>query len=148
LAQGIDVLLDPSQVENIGLVGVGNLGRAILAHCAGRSQKLRIMAAFDKDPSVSGRVIHGCRCYSIEEAPRIIAQESVRSAILAVPGEEAQKIVDMLLASGLRGLLNFSPARLRVPPDACVENMDVTIALEKVAFFARNSIKRTEPRND
>jgi redox-sensing transcriptional repressor len=147
LAEGIDALLDPPQAENVCLVGVGNLGRAILAHCAGRCGRLSITAAFDKDPAISGRVVHGCRCYSIDEAPRVIAMESIRSAILAVPGEEAQKVTDLLLSCGVRGLLSFSPRRLRVPLDVCVENMDVTIALEKVAFFARKLIERTERRN-
>ena len=144
LTESITEFLDGPTVQPIALVGVGNLGRAILAYFAGRNLNLRITAAFDKDPEMPGRVFHGCRCYSIADAPTIIPREGIRTAILAVPAKEAQLVADILLAAGVKGILNFAPAHLRVGLDVCVENMDFTISLEKVAFFARTAAASME----
>jgi redox-sensing transcriptional repressor len=145
LLDSIDKLLDPQVAENVALVGVGNLGRAILAYFGSRGMKLRITAAFDKDPTKAGRVFHGCRCYGIEEAAAVIPSEGILSVMLTVPASEAQGVADLLVAAGVRGIVNFAPVRLRVPPEVCVENMDFTTSLERVAFFARGNAMKTEP---
>lgn len=137
LKESIRLYLDGSEPQRVALVGVGNLGRAILAYFAGRRPNLAILAAFDKDPAKAGRVIHGCRCYDMSELPGIVATRGIRTAIMAVPAGEAQAVTDTLTAAGVKGLLNFAPAHTRVPMDVYVENVDITTSLEKVAFFAR-----------
>lgn len=121
------------------LVGVGNLGRALLAYFAGRRENLAVVAAFDKDPQVTGRVIHGCRVHDMDELHDVLETEGIRVAILAVPAASAQAVADDLVRAGVRGILNFAPAPLLVPPNVYVEPIDMTMALEKVAFFARQA---------
>ena len=133
----IDGLLDAAQGQNAAIVGLGNLGRAITVYSAGRWPKLSIVAAFDQDPAKVGEVINGCTCYPATDIPRIVAERDIRVAIITVPASEAQKVADRLVEAGVKGILNFAPARLRVPPDVYVENMDVAVSLEKVAYFAR-----------
>lgn len=139
----LDDLLDSAQGMSVALVGVGNLGRAITTYFAGRRPKLSIVAAFDNDPYKVGRVINGCECYHDSEISRIVEEKNIRVGIITVPAGEAQSVADRLIRAGAKGLLNFAPVRLRVPPDVYVENMDVAVSLEKVAYFARQG-KRQE----
>jgi len=97
---------------------------------------LKIIASFDKDYEKVNRVIAGCRCYHISEAPSIIKREDIKIAIIAVPQSSAQEVADMLIEAGIIGILNYSPMRLNVPANVYVEYRDMVRAVEKVAFFA------------
>jgi len=133
----IGSFLDAPLGQAGALVGVGNLGRAILAYFAGRRPKLSIEAAFDNDPSKYGRVIHGCRCYPVEELMKVVKDRRIAIGIITVPADQAQDVSDKLCQAGVSGLVNFAPVRLLVPASVYVEDIDMTMALEKVAYFAR-----------
>jgi len=137
LVDSIGQFLDVPQGQGVALVGVGNLGRAILSYFAGRRPNLSITAAFDNDPYKINRVLHGCHCYGLEDIPRVVKELDIRVAVITVPAAGARQVADMLVAAGVRGILNFAPIRLRVPPHTYVEDIDMTMSLEKVAFFAR-----------
>lgn len=137
LSESISRFLDEPRGQGVALIGIGNLGRAIMAYFAGRRPNLSIVAAFDSDPHKVGRVIHGCHCYAIQEIATVVAQKDIRVAVITVPASEAQATADRLVRAGVRGLLNFAPVPLRVPPDVSVEDIDMTMSLEKVAYFAR-----------
>jgi redox-sensing transcriptional repressor len=137
LIDSIANFLDSPESQNVALIGVGNLGRAILTYFSGRGSNLTIAASFDTDPNKAGRVINGCHCYAMTDLASVLARENINTAILAVPAAEAQGVVDKLVSADVKGLLNFVPARLRVPQTVFVENMDITASLEKVAYFAR-----------
>jgi len=142
LLESIEAFLSPAKAERVALVGIGNLGRALLAFFRGRQPKLNITAAFDRDPDKTGRVIHGCRCYPVGRLAEVLAAEGIRTAILAVPASEAQRAADLLVNAGVQGILNFAPIPLRVPVAVFVEGIDMTMALEKVAYFAANGKTR------
>ena len=114
LIDGIANFLDEPEGQNVALIGIGNLGRAILAYFAGRRPKLTIVAAFDIDPDKIGRVIHGCPCYSIDQMQRIVDELSIGIATLCVPATEAQNVAEKLVEAGFQGILNFSPVPLHV----------------------------------
>lgn len=137
LLESIGQFLDASQTQNVALVGVGNLGRALLAYFVGRHPTLSIVAAFDVDPAKANRVIHGCRCHPLDDLMRLVKEHDIRLGVISVPAPEAQGVANLLCQAGVRGLLNFAPVRLWVPEHVYVENLDVTMSLEKVAFFAR-----------
>ncbi|HOZ47041.1 MAG TPA: redox-sensing transcriptional repressor Rex [Candidatus Hydrogenedentes bacterium] len=136
LVARIDVVLDPTKPVGVGLVGLGNLGRAILGYFATRNTKLRIVAAFDNDPNKIGHRLQGCLCHSIGDVERVVGECDIRLAIITVPGSEAQDVADALGRAGVRGLVNYAPIRLRVPHGIYVENVDMAMALERVAYFA------------
>ncbi|MFZ4394721.1 MAG: redox-sensing transcriptional repressor Rex [Kiritimatiellia bacterium] len=142
LHDAITQVLDAPTVQEVALIGIGNLGRAILSYFTGRHARLAITAAFDTDPEKAGRVIHGCRCYQLDAMAAQIRERDIRVAILAVPADSAQSVTDILVGAGIHGILNFAPLRLRTPGSIFVEDMDLTTSLEKVAFFAR---RRTQP---
>ena len=142
LLQSIGRLLDDPEEERVALVGVGNMGRAILAYFTGRRPNLSIVAAFDQDPAQVKRVIQGCRCHPMEELEGVVRERGVKVAILAIPAKSAQSIAEQLVSAGVRGILNFAPISLRLPPEVYVEYLDVAISLERVAYFARHGTGR------
>jgi len=140
LAESIGNFLDAPEGQRAALVGVGNLGRAILAYFSGRRPKLSIAAAFDIDPAKCGKVIHGCRCYSVKELGEVVRGKDITVGIITVPASEAQGTADLLVEVGIKGILNFAPVPLRIPPGVYVEDIDMTMSLEKVAYFARKNV--------
>ncbi|MGC9453779.1 MAG: redox-sensing transcriptional repressor Rex [Phycisphaerae bacterium] len=137
LLRAIEDLLDPHEPQEVALVGVGNIGRALLAYFAGRRPKLDITVAFDEDPAVTERLIHGCPCKPVSDLHEEITQRGIHTAIIAVPASAAQQVAEALVAAGVSGIMNFAPVRLHVPGGVYVENVDLTSSLEKAAFFAR-----------
>jgi len=137
LGESIGTFLDSPGGQAAALVGIGNLGRAVMAYFSGRRPRLAIVAAFDTDPYKVNRVIHGCRCYPAAELEQVVREHSVSVGIITVPATEAQGVADTLVRAGVSGILNFAPVPLRLPTGVYVEQIDMTMALEKVAFFAR-----------
>lgn len=136
LIGNVSVLLDSDTPREIALVGVGNLGRAILSYFRGRRKNLQISVAFDSDRRKTGRIIVGCRCLSMKELKKTITERNIAAAILAVPAKAAQETADKLVEAGIKGILNYAPVPLRLPDHVFAENRDMTTALEKVAYFA------------
>lgn len=142
LVEAINVVLARSIETSVALVGVGHLGRAILAYYPNRQPWVRFAAGFDRDPDKVDRVIHGCRVYPVEMAEEVLARERIRAAVLAVPAGEAQTVADRLVLAGVKSILNFAPVRLRVPVGVFVDNMDMTTALDRVAYYAHQRSER------
>ena len=136
LLESLREFLDAPGGQGVVLVGVGNLGKALLAYFAGRRPNLRIVAALDNDPEKTGRLVHGCRCYPLEKLAGVIRRHGIRLAVITVPASAAQEVADRLVRAGVRGLLNFAPVRLHVPSGIHIEDIDMTTSLEKVAYFA------------
>jgi redox-sensing transcriptional repressor len=129
-------LLATRLAGGFALVGVGHLGRAILDYLARQHPEYHV-AAFDVNPDKAGGVTHGCRCYLLDELEQVLAQQPTRVGIITVPADAAQDVATRLVEAGVGGLLNFAPVRLRVPAGVYVEDVDIALRLEKVAFFAR-----------
>ncbi|MDD5765059.1 MAG: redox-sensing transcriptional repressor Rex [Candidatus Marinimicrobia bacterium] len=142
LIQSINEFVDAQEVQKVTLVGVGHLGRAILNYFQGRSDKLAITAAFDRNPEKVGRVLHGIHCYPTERIQEIVKAEGIDVAIITVPESEAQDVADRLVQAGIRGILNYAPIKLNLPPEIFVDNRDMLLAVEKIAFFARRRIRK------
>jgi len=139
LLASIGELLDAPEVESVALVGVGNLGHALLSYLVGRRPNLTIRAAFDANPALQGLAIYGCPCYRPEDMETVLANYNIRTAILAVPAGTAQTVAERLVACGIRSILNFAPTRLNLPNDIYVEDMDISASLERAAFYARRT---------
>jgi redox-sensing transcriptional repressor len=135
LVEAINAVLARSIETTAALVGVGNLGRAILAYYANR-QPIRFAAAFDRLAEKTGRILHGCRCYPVDDLAAVISREGIRVGVIAVPAVEAQAVADQFVLAGVTGILNFAPVRLRVPAGLHVENVDLMMALDRVAYYA------------
>jgi len=136
LIEVIGEIMDPSDVLNIAIVGYGHLGKAISSYLVNKRPNLKIVAAFDIDPKKIGSnsvVI----CYSVERLREIISSKSITIALLTVSASSAPQMAKALIASGIKGILNFTSVNLSVPPDIYLEEYDMITSLEKVAYFVK-----------
>jgi redox-sensing transcriptional repressor len=100
----------------LALVGLGNLGRALLKYRGFRSRGFHIVALFDNDPEKVGQDFDGMTVRPIEELSKAAAAHNISLAILSVPSDAAQRVADQMVACGILGILNFAPMPLVVPP--------------------------------
>ena len=133
----IDRILDAPEGMKAVLVGVGNIGMALLSFLAGRGGKISVVAAFDNDPAKIDRVISGCRVYDIQTLPERVPALGAQVGIIAVPESQARDAADALVESGVTGILNFAPVPLPVRTGVYIEQVDIMRAIEKVAHFAK-----------
>ena len=135
LLESLTSYLDADTLRRCALVGVGNLGRALLAYFSTRDANVKLVAAFERDPKVVGRTLHGCPILPDEDLEDAIGELMITMAVLAVPREDAKALAHRLVAAGVTGILNFSPANLGLTDRIYVENVDLTRALEVVGSF-------------
>jgi redox-sensing transcriptional repressor len=119
----------------VALVGVGNLARALLRYRGFRERGFRIVALFDAHPAKVGEQVDDLVVHAPEDMGRVIAETGAELGVLSVPSEASQAVADALIAAGIRGLLNFAPQVLRVPPGVSVVSVDLTVQLEHLAFL-------------
>jgi redox-sensing transcriptional repressor len=139
LAEGIGRVIDAPEGQGAVLVGVGNLGRALLSYLSNRHSKIDILAAFDSDPGKVDRVIAGCRCFHTEDMYEKVRALGASVGILAVPAARAPELAERLVEAGVSSILNFAPVPLRLRGGVHVEQVDIMAALEKAAHFAKRS---------
>lgn len=135
LIAAIASILDGPQDRVIGLVGIGNLGRAILSYFTYKHPGLAVAAAFDTDERRINRVVSGCRCYHLDQFEAQVREKQINLGIITVPAAAAQSVADRMTGAGIRGILNFAPVPLKVPDGVFVDRIDIASALEKLAYF-------------
>jgi redox-sensing transcriptional repressor len=142
LIELIGKIIDSERGQRVAVVGLGNLGKAMISYFKGKRSKLAIIGAFDINPEKINRVYDGVACYHISQMPEIIKQNNISIGIIAVPAEQAPEIAETLVLAGIKGILNFTPKPLNVPPFVYLEEYDMITSLEKVAFFAKKNDER------
>ena len=120
---------------NVALIGVGNLGMALLGYRGFKEQGFEIVAAFDSDPGKLGRLINGVEIFHPDKMCRVMGQKKIDIAILTVPRESAQRIAEEALKYGVKAVLNFAPINLRLPEPIKVKNIDMSIEIENLSFL-------------
>jgi redox-sensing transcriptional repressor len=123
----------------LALVGLGNLGRALLKYRGFRSRGFHIVALFDNDAGKVGQVYEGMTVEPIEALAQTVAARQISMAILSVPADAAQRVADRMVACGILGILNFAPVPLSVPPTVNVLAVDLSIQLEHLAYKVQNA---------
>lgn len=139
LIGAITNLLESESERKIALVGIGNLGRAILSYFTSRHIGLVIAAAFDSDESKTNRVISGCRCYHMDEFEERVSALGVKLGIITVPAVYAQEVADRMTDAGIKGILNFAPVPLKLPRGTASDRIDIASTLEKLSYFTEHS---------
>jgi redox-sensing transcriptional repressor len=130
-------ILGTDRVWPVALVGAGNLGTALLRYRGFRKQRFEIVAVFDSAPSVAGRTVGKVKILHVRDMVKHIRSKGIRLAIVAVPAAAAQEVATRLAEAGVRGILNFAPVRIEVPPEVRVLGVDLAIQLEQLAFQVR-----------
>jgi redox-sensing transcriptional repressor len=120
----------------VGIMGAGNLGLALADYPGFRQEGFEILALFDTLSSKVGQQSRGgVPIHSINDLKKIARRDGISIAVIAVPAPSAQPVVDLVVASGIKAVLNFSPGTLDVPADVKMKSVDLTVSLESLSFF-------------
>ena len=135
LADEIREILQTGSQQNIALFGAGHLGKAIGSSDIFADHGFNVVAVFDADPKKVGTKVGGQSVRPIEDANRVIAEQDVLVAVLAVPGEAAQRLADDLVAAGVRIIFNYSESLLDVPAGVTVHTSNPAVDLLHALYF-------------
>jgi redox-sensing transcriptional repressor len=127
-------LLGVDRPWRAALVGVGNLGRALLGYQGFRDRGFHIVALFDRDPCLVGKRVGELEVLSIERMGKVVEEKNVELCVLAVPAEAAQQAANAAVAAGAVGILNFAPVALKLPQRVSVVSVDLGLQLEHLVF--------------
>ena len=121
------------------LVGTGALGSALLGYSGIAENGLRIVAAFDADPQLTNRKIHGIKVQPVDKLESVIRKMNIEIGIITVPKVAAQRVADAFVAAGIRGIWNFSPVTIKVPPSVIVQREDLSSGLAVLTMRLKQS---------
>ena len=127
--------LNQDRLTSVALVGVGHLGNALLNYNFRKNNNVRIGAGFDINPDIVGTIQSVVPVYHLDDLEEQIQQQAIEIVILTVPQASASEIVDRLVNSGIKGILNFTPLRYDVPKHVRVQNVDLTNELQTLIYF-------------
>lgn len=130
--------LGTSRLQPVILVGVGNLGRALISYRGFEKEGFEIVAAFDANPPRGRGNSLPVPVLGMEDLPKLVNEQGVKMAILCVPAAAAQEVANMLVHCGITGILNFSPIVLTVPEEVMANNVNLAIELENLSYFIRD----------
>ena len=139
LSATINEVLGTNSLQPVVLVGVGNLGAALLRYQGFQKEGFELRAAFDSDPERCQTISRksDVPVHPVSEMKVFVRRNKVKMAILAVPGHVAQEVANELVDSGVQAILNFSPTVLQVPDEVMVHAVDLALALEHLSYFVR-----------
>ena len=135
LKEEISRILGVDRAWRIALVGMGNLGAALLAYPGFKRQGFEIKIAFDNDLSKIGKVWQGVKIEDVEKIPQILFEQEIKMGIIATPAQAAQAVASKLIEGGVKAILNFAPVRIVVPDRVKLRNVDLSIELEALSYF-------------
>jgi redox-sensing transcriptional repressor len=136
-------ILGTNHAWPVVMVGVGNLGQALLGYRGFGRQNFSIQAAFDADPAKVGQTVQGIRIQPIDELPDVVKSKGIRLGMIVVPGERAQEAADRLVAAGIEGIVNFAPVTLTLPPHVQIVSVDLAIELEQLSFAVTSKLAKS-----
>ena len=134
LVQAIRQILGTDIEWRVVIVGIGNLGRALLGYKGFASQGFQIVAAVDAEPKKAGWKVEGVEVHPIEQLGKIVKRCRARLGMVAVPAAAAQNVVDQLVEAGVEGIVNFAPMTINLPEHVSHVGVDLASELEQITF--------------
>jgi redox-sensing transcriptional repressor len=129
-------ILGIDKAVRVAIMGAGNLGLALADYPGFRDEGFEIAAMFDTTRDKIGHASRsGVPIHDIREFRTVVRREHITIAVIAVPADAAQAVVNAVVAAGVKAVLNFSPGALQVPPDVKLKSVDLTVSLESLSFF-------------
>ena len=136
LKRHLRMILGLDRTVRVVILGAGNLGLALADYPGFRQEGFAIVALYDTERAKIGRRSKGgVRIFDITEFRKSVKRDSIDIAVVAVPADSAQGVVNAAVHAGIRAILNFSPGALKVPPGVKLKNVDLTVSLESLSFF-------------
>jgi redox-sensing transcriptional repressor len=134
LVPALRQILGTDRTWPTAVIGAGNLGRAVTSYARLGPKGFEVVAVFDTNPAVVGELVGDLAVQPMAELRDTITRHGIEVAMLAVPGDAADTVAAALAEAGIRGILNFAPVRLSVPEGISVVSVDLTVALEQLAY--------------
>ena len=135
-------ILGITESQKVILVGAGNIGSALLSYRGFDKEGINIVAAFDIDPGKRHGQKFSVPVYPMDRLGSFIRRHRIRIAVLAVPAQAAQEVADNLVRLGIRGVLNFAPIAISVPPNVVVSYINLANELERLIYFVSKTTVR------
>jgi redox-sensing transcriptional repressor len=123
------------------VVGVGQLGRAVISYGGFAPQGFHIVEAFDADANVVGQTIDELTVKPVADIRKTLTGRTIDIGIVATPAASAQGVIDELVASGVRAILNYAPIAALVPKHVHVKDIDPVLALQSMTFYLKNDVQ-------
>ena len=129
-------ILGLDRKRRVAIMGAGNLGLALADYPGFKQEGFEISALFDTlAEKVGQRSRAGVPIHDIQDFRKIVRRDGISIAVIAVPAQSAQHVVNLVVNAGIKAVLNFSPGSLQAPPDVKLKSMDLTVSLESLSFF-------------
>lgn len=135
LRHQIKSILGIDRQWDVVLIGIGNLGRALLAYPGFKVEGFRITRIFDNDADKVGKTCAGLKIQHIKDLKEWVEGNPVKMAVVAVPAKAAQEVTSLLADAGIKAILNFAPASVFAPPDVKILNIDITNELARLSYY-------------
>jgi redox-sensing transcriptional repressor len=148
LRHEIRTILGLDRRWRVAVVGVGNLGSALVLYRGFASQGFDVVAAFDRDPARIGQKIGDVVVQGIDGLPAAVKGGGIEMGVIATPLRAAQEVADALVAAGVRAILNLAPRKLFVPEGVALRTVDMTVEFETLSFALNNLSPPARRRRD
>jgi len=139
LIELIGNIIDTDQGQNVCVMGLGNLGKAIIKYLSSKRPKLTIVACFDTNKEKTGKDYANVPVFDAALLNEKVQSLNITIGIITVPFERAGETADRLVNAGVKGILNFSSKPLNLPDDVYLEEYDMITSLEKVAYHTKEN---------
>lgn len=137
----LKAILGSSKKWDIVIIGAGNLGKALLRYEGFQKRNFIIRGIFDNNKAKIGQEIDGIRICDIKQLGPFIKDKNIKIGIIAVPAPSAQKVANYMIARGINSILNFAPTALKHPNDVRINNIDISIEMERLVYFLASDHK-------
>lgn len=131
-------ILGTNHIWPVAIVGIGNLGKALLGYKGFSQQGFLLVAAFDVDASKVGTKVEDVPVYALDDLAKIVTEKGIRLGMITVPAAAAQPVADRLVAAGVVGIVNFAPVTISLPEGVSLVGVDLAIELEQITFSVVN----------
>ena len=148
LKESIGNILGLDQHWNVAIIGMGHLGAALVNYQGIARLGFHLVAIFDVNPVVIGTRVGERRVEDIAYLAEIIAERDVQIGVIAVPAAHAQDVADKLVAAGIRGIWNFAPVKLQVPPNIPFVSEDLSVGLSSLSYYLTHTSAENEELSD
>ncbi len=135
LREHLTKILGLDRPHNVAIIGAGRLGTALADYYRFAQSNFTVAALFDADSTKIGQSIGGVEVFDINNFPQTAERFSIDVAVIAVPAEFAQSVLQQIAVSGIKAVMNFAPIPLQVPESVKLKTVDLTISLESLSYF-------------
>ena len=137
LAERLRSILGLDSQWTAAVIGIGRLGRAVVAYPGFEPEGFRIVATFDADERLVGHEVGSMRVQSFTELASTVLERNIKIGIVTVPASHAQEVINLLVKVGIKAILNYAPIAPVVPPDVRVRGVDPVLSLQSMTFYLK-----------